>query len=144
MALSTRDTNKCDRLKISRVSTTLSDPVSEKYERQGPIRQRERRLSDGQVAAVAARYADGATVYELAAEFGCNRETIGARLKRAGIQLRRQSPSPLVIDERVRLYERGASAATVGATVGYSPQTVLNHLTQRRVRTRGSHGRPAD
>jgi uncharacterized protein (DUF433 family) len=52
---------------------------------------------------LAERYKEGATVYELAAEFGCNRTTIAERLKKAGIPMRRQSPTSEAIDSMVRL-----------------------------------------
>ena len=53
---------------------------------------------------MAVRYLEGATVYELAEEFGCNRTTVSERLKRAGIVLRLGPPSSQVIDEIVRRY----------------------------------------
>jgi len=36
-------------------------------------------------------------VYELAAEYGCHRTTVAERLKKAGIAMRGQSPTPGVI-----------------------------------------------
>jgi hypothetical protein len=91
-----------------------SNPASGKtpldYQRSGPIRQRQRRLTETQVSDLAARYEEGATVYELAAEFGCNRATVAERLKRAGISLRLQSPTDEVVDQMVILYESGSDA----------------------------------
>ena len=43
---------------------------------------------------MAAKYEAGATVYELAAEFDCHRTTVAERLKKAGIEMRLQSPTP--------------------------------------------------
>jgi hypothetical protein len=40
----------------------------------------------------------GATVYELAAEFGCRRATVVSRLEKAGIAMRFQSPGAVVTD----------------------------------------------
>jgi predicted transcriptional regulator len=44
------------------------------------------------------KYEAGATVYELAAEFGCHRTTVAERLKKAGIVMRLQSPEAVVTD----------------------------------------------
>jgi len=82
---------------------TTEDITSSDYQLLGPIRQRQRRLTGAQVSELAERYKEGATVYELAAEFGCNRTTIAERLKKAGIPMRRQSPTSEAIDSMLRL-----------------------------------------
>ena len=51
--------------------------------------QMRRRLTPEQIEQPIARYQAGATVYELAEEFKCNRTTISKKLKDAGITLRR-------------------------------------------------------
>ena len=79
-------------------------------------------------------------MYELAAEFGCNRVTVAERLKKAGITMRLQSPSPEVVDEMVRLYESGLSLVSVSERVGYGASTVHNQLRSRSARTRDTHG----
>jgi transposase-like protein len=62
------------------------------------------RLTKAQVAQMATKYQAGATVCELAAEFGCHRTTVAARLKKAGVALRCQSPTAEAVDSMVRLY----------------------------------------
>ncbi len=111
------------------------------YERTGPILQRQRRLTKAQVIEMAARYEEGATVYELAADFGCNRTTVAARLKKAGVTMRQQSPVSELIDSMVGLYESGLSLAEVGDRVGTSPGTVHRYIRMRGVQMRDSHGR---
>ena len=88
-----------------------------------------------------ARYKEGATAYELADEFGCNRVTVSERLKKAGITMRLQSPSPEVVDEMVRLYKSGLSLVKVGNEVGFGASTAHNLLRARGVVTRDTHGR---
>lgn len=90
---------------------------------------------------MAARYEEGATVYELAADFGCNRTTVAARLKKAGIVMRLQPSSKEVVREMVRLYQSGLSLADVGLQVGTSAGTVLRYISDRGVKTRDTHGR---
>ena len=53
-----------------------------------PLRQAQRRLTADQTANMCKKYQDGATVYELGAEFGINRHTVSVRLKKAGISIR--------------------------------------------------------
>ena len=83
-------------------------------------------------------------MYELAAEFGCNRATVAERLKRAGISMRLQSPSRGVIEEMVRLYESGLSLQKVANRLGFRPGTVNKCLKERYVSTRDTHGRARD
>jgi DNA-binding Lrp family transcriptional regulator len=90
---------------------------------------------------MAARYEAGATVYELATEFGCHRTTVAERLKKAGIVMRGQSPTPDVIDSMVCLYESGLSFREVGKQLGLSTSTVRNCLRERQIRARDKHCR---
>ena len=90
---------------------------------------------------MAARYEGGATVYELAAEYGCNRTTVAARLKKAGILLCLQSPGAEDIESMVSLYESGLSFLDVGKQLGYSANTVGNYLRERGVHAHDTHGR---
>ena len=75
-------------------------------------------------------------MYELAAEFGCNRSTVAARLKKAGIVMRLQSPRAEVIESMVSLYESGLSFQEAGTQLGYSVSTVRNYLRAGGVRVR--------
>lgn len=90
---------------------------------------------------MAARYQEGATVYELAAEFGCHRTTVAARLKKAGIAIRLQSPTSEAIDSMVRLYASDLSHLEVGKQLGFCANTVRNCLQGRRIEARDPHGR---
>jgi transposase-like protein len=105
------------------------------------IRQRQRRWTPDDLKRVAERYNAGATVYELAAEFGCHRATIAERLKLAGVTMRHQPTTIEQVDEIVRLYESGLSMVKVAERVGVSPRTVFNYLRDRGVQTRDPHGR---
>jgi DNA-binding CsgD family transcriptional regulator len=129
---------------------SLSDPdfteqtnpgPADDYEEVRSIRQYQRRLTHEQLDRVVERYRQGATVYELAAEFGCNRKTISERLKRVGVQMRGGSPNDDQMDEMVRLYKSGLSLARVGDQVDVSAGTVLAALRARGIETRDTHGR---
>jgi hypothetical protein len=87
---------------------------------------------------------EGATVYELAGEFGIERRTVAVRLKAAGVVMRRQAPSPEEVTEMVRRYESGLSLGKVGDQIGFSSKTVLTYLRAAGIRLRDSHGRERD
>lgn len=109
------------------------------YEARRRTRQGQRRLTPEQIKQLVARYQAGATVYELADEFKCDRTTVSKKLKDAGITLRRTPPTESQIDEMVRLYESGLSLERTGEKVGFTAHTVLTYLRRRGVQTRGTH-----
>ena len=129
VALSTADTNKWLLLIEDRLGgQTPEDHTSSDYQLLGPIRQRQRWLTRAQVIEMAARYEEGATVYELAAEFGCNRTTVSARLKKVGIVMRLQSPGAAAIESMASLYQTGLSYVEIGRQLGYSAIIVRKYL----------------
>ena len=97
VALSTADTNKWLTLLEKRHPTSRLEATHVDYERIGPIRQRQRRLTESQVKQMAARYYEGATVFVLAKEFGIRRTTVSEQLKKAGVSMRCQSPKSELI-----------------------------------------------
>jgi hypothetical protein len=141
VALSTADTNKWSTLLNERlygpktVSTNIHD------ERSGPIRQRQRRLSDVQVQLMITSYLEGATVYELAFEFDVCRSKVSERLKENGVKMRLQRPSDGVIDEMIQLYLSGLSLVAVGSRIGISPGAVRRYVKEYGVKMRDTHGR---
>ena len=114
--------------------------TSPDYRLLGPLRQRQRRLTGAQVAEMATKYEAGATVYELAAEFGCHRTTVAERLKKAGIVMRHQSPTSEAIDLMVNLSAFGLSLQEVGEHLGFCANTVRNGLQVRQIKARETYG----
>ena len=143
MALSTADSNKWLLLKEGHLERQTPEVItSSDYQLLGPISQRQRRLTEAQVAEMTAKYKAGATVYELAAEFGCHRATVAERLKKAGIVMRGRTPTIEDIDSMANLIASGLSPQAVGENLGFCANTVRNHLLRARVETRNRHGMP--
>jgi DNA-directed RNA polymerase specialized sigma24 family protein len=111
------------------------------YQLLGSIRQQQRRLTVAQVVKMVERYKEGATVYELSAEFGCHRTTVSARLKKAGVSLRLQRPTSEAIDLMATLYGSGLSSVEIGERLGYCANTVRNGLQGKGIQLRDTHGR---
>jgi DNA-directed RNA polymerase specialized sigma24 family protein len=91
-----------------------------------------------------AGYRAGATVYTLSSQFGIDRRTVGAILKRHGAQTRWRRLSSAQIDEAIELYGSGWSLARIAERVGVTPTTVHRRLRDRGVRMRTAHGRSRD
>jgi DNA-binding CsgD family transcriptional regulator len=145
VALSTADTNKWPKVAIETnwppKSRALAEASPEGSSTVAGLNQRQRRLTEPETGRLAARYREGATVYELAAEFDVNRRTVAARLKRTGVGMRRSTPGEAQIAEMVRLYESGFSLAKVAEQVGVSTSTVLNYVRRNGVECRDTQGR---
>jgi AraC-like DNA-binding protein len=142
LALSTADSNKWLLLKEGHLERQTPEVItSSDYRLNGSIRQRQRRLTEAQVVEMAAKYEAGATVYELAADFGCHRATIAERLKKVGITMRFQSPNSEAIDSMVRLYTSELSIQEVSEHLGFCANTVHNGLRGRQIQARDTHGR---
>lgn len=101
----------------------------------------QRRFTEEEVAQIAAQYATGKTVYELADRYGCKRQAISKVLKRNGVATRYRILSNEQIDEAVRLYASGLSLTRISDQLGVSARTVRTRLLDRGVAMRDSHGR---
>lgn len=141
MALSSVDTNKWAPLlardwRPSKLAERALD-----YERTGPLRQRQNRLTKVQVAEMAARYTEGATVSQLAKDFACHPKTAALRLKGYGVEMRYRPASDCDIKRFVELYGSGLSLVKVAAETGFSSKTVMNYLRAEGVQLRDTCGR---
>ena len=142
VALSSVDTNKWAPLLARDWEPSPSTQPAPDYERRGPLRQRQNRLTPEQVAAMAERYLKGANVNELAAEFQCARQTVALRLKEHGVVMRNQPATAEEIAQVVELYSSGLSLVGVAAETRFSAKSVLNYLRAEGVQLRDTRGRP--
>ena len=90
------------------------------------------RRADLDPAALAAEYAAGATLAQLAAKHHAAQETIRARIRAAGTTLRgpsdRTERAKVTTGRILELHEQGLSAKDIAAEVGLSDVTVGNRL----------------
>ena len=124
---------------VARLRRVLSgqgrDRVS--HRRVPSLRQKQTRLTDSQRSELVERYLAGESSNALAAEFGIDRRTATAIIKRAGAQTRyRVALTDAQIDAARELYETGHSLVTVGEKLDVSAGTILNLLRQAGVQTR--------
>jgi DNA-binding CsgD family transcriptional regulator len=82
------------------------------------------RLQQPEIEELLAQYQAGATIYELAAQFGIHRETVSNLLKRNGVRTRNRPLSPAQISEAIAPYQKAKSIAAVGASIGCDGNTV--------------------
>lgn len=88
-----------------------------------------------------ARYADGATVLQIAREFGCHKQTVAQHLRARGVALGYRIAQPSDVQQFVQLYASGLSLVKVAERTGFSEKTVMNRLREEGVQLRDSHGR---
>ena len=101
-----------------------------------PERQPQNRLTVVEVARLTAAYQEGAGVYELAIDFGINRNTVSSILRNNGAELRRRGLSAEDTAEAAVLYQAGWSLARIGDRFGYSAETIRQALHRFGVRRR--------
>jgi len=118
---------------------TPVSPVDDKYRCTRGTRQRQKRLDDEQVSQLVVAYRLGATVYELAAQFGCHRSTVSELLRSRGVSMRHAPLTEAQIDQAIELYESGLSLTKVGKLVEANAETVRQRLLGRGVKLRGPH-----
>jgi DNA-binding CsgD family transcriptional regulator len=88
------------------------------------------RLALDEVRRLVEGYKSGATVYELAEQFGLNRETVSSQLKQSGVVLRNVIRDDEVV-RAIELFESGLSANLIGKRLGRDPKTIRTMLATR-------------
>ncbi len=106
-----------------------------------PVVKRAKWLNATELTQLVAGYQAGATVYELADQFGVNRNTVAKHLKAQGVRLRLSSLTEDELARAIELYATGLSTAKVGAKLGRDHSTIWQALKGAGVQLRDSHGR---
>ncbi|WP_413454930.1 hypothetical protein ACLQ8T_13550 [Glutamicibacter sp. FR1] len=98
-------------------------------------------LRPEQVDDLVAQYREGATLVELASNFGVNRRTVAMHLTRREVKNRRGRFDPSRIHEAADLYLSVLTLVEVGVKVGVGPQAVRRALALHGVAIRPGGGR---
>lgn len=99
-----------------------------------------RQLDTEQTQKLIAAYGAGNTVYQLGAQFGIDRRTVGKILIRNGVQTKHPGLTDEDIDQAARLYADGWSLARIGQRLGVTATTVHRRLRERGVAMRPMTG----
>ena len=102
----------------------------------------QRRLSPTNVHDLVEAYRAGATINELAVEFGIHRTTVAAHLDRKRVPRRREASvwDQNALREAAELYATGLSLADVASRFGIDAQTVANRFRRAGVTVRRRRG----
>ena len=88
------------------------------------LRQSQRRLTTEQKADLGQRYQNGATVSQLAKEFGLDRRTVSKLLKIAGVAIRFRTPTTAAVTLAANLFSRGKSVALTASSLEFRDNTI--------------------
>ena len=94
------------------------------------LRQRQVRLSEEQKAKLAAEYAAGGNIRQLAASWGVSREAVRSALRQQHVAVRRVTLTPRQLADAVELKTQGWSLNQLGALYGVDPKTMKKRLRQ--------------
>ena len=77
-----------------------------------------------------ADYRAGATVYQLAAQYGVHRQTVSRILKRSGVTMRRRTLSAEEVAQLLHAHQQGDSIQSIAQRFGIQPSTVRKRLDE--------------
>lgn len=122
--------------KVRRLAADLGTPHRRRQAQ--PIRQRQvqRRLTAEQIEQLVTEYQAGASMKELATRWSMHRTSVAARLRQAGVELRRQGIPADQLAEAVRMYIDGSSCQRLAELYECDDETVRQALKRAGVRMR--------
>jgi DNA-directed RNA polymerase specialized sigma24 family protein len=92
-----------------------------------------KQLSPDELKALVTAYKAGSTVYELAAQFGIHRATVGQRLRAQGVDTTPLALLPEDVRVAIKLYRAGQSTASIAERFHVSADTVRSQLIKAGV-----------
>ncbi|MGH7510945.1 MAG: helix-turn-helix domain containing protein [Gemmatimonadales bacterium] len=99
-----------------------------------------RQLRPPEIDALVMAYETGATVYELATEFGINRVTVGKHLRSRGVDTKPPGLASGDVPAAAELYRQGWSLARIAERYNTTANTVRVRLIEVGVAMRDTHG----
>lgn len=97
------------------------------------IHRLDRRLSAETIAELAAAFESGASVPDLARQYGVSKRALRHLLSGQGLQMRKQPLSEDEVELAINLYAEGLSLREIGAQIGRGKTSVKEALNQRGV-----------
>ena len=88
------------------------------------------KLPRDQVLVLVDAYRAGATVYQLATQFGIHRQTVSRILKRSGVTMRRRTLSAEEVAQLLQAHQQGDTIQNIAARYGIQPSTVRKRLEE--------------
>mgnify|MGYP001819105620 CR=1 FL=1 len=129
-------------VETTRIRPSGDRPVGPREEEGRLSNPAQRRLSPTQLADLLDAYRAGATISQLAIEFGIHRTTVAGHLDRHGVP--RHSEQSAWTDDTLReaaeMYAEGLSLADIAAEYGIDAQTVANRFRRAGVAVRPRRG----
>lgn len=133
--LATRSLPKRDRQAVPAILDQPGAPELDKVVK--ATTQRQRLLTQQEVATLVEAYEAGASMRELARTFELHRVTVAEHLKREGVAARTVTTmTPELTERAARLYESGLSLRGVAEQIGANVSTVLNAFRRAGVKRR--------
>ena len=117
------------------------EPLEDKGRLSNPV---QRRLSTTEIDVLIAAYRAGATINELADQYGIHRSTVATMLDRDHVERHhsRTAWTSKTLADAAGLYANGLSLAAVAARYGIDPQTVANRFRRAGIPVRTRRGWP--
>ena len=101
------------------------------------ILQHQKRLTDEEITDIITAYQNGKTTYELADEYGCNRNAISSNLKKHGITVYKdKATAKLDIEQVSLLYTDKNTVAQIAKRFHVSSSTILRCLRNQKIQLR--------
>ena len=101
------------------------------------LRQHPKRLGSKAVEEVINKYGSGISTYQLGKEYGCNRQTISAILKRNNVMpTNRKAQRKFQIEDLICLYNEKKTIAEIARIYEVDPSTILKVLKENGVKMR--------
>lgn len=132
---------------IESTDSITQDRVVNKYEEVEvrKYRQKQKRLSNTEKAEIIQRYQSGENTNQLAAAYGCHRNTISNTLKKAGIDVTiKKIGIVFEPEEAIELYTKGWKSKDIGKKLGVSELTIRKCLRERGVKIRNRWDYPRE
>lgn len=127
--------NHNTRLRFEQLAGISGDQPNHR-KREAVVRKHLRRLRTTDIAQLVDAYPRGATLKELAEEYGIHLTTVSAILERVQVRRRGRPLSSIDIEEAIRMYQSGQSLSVVSSQFRVSADTIRHHLSRAGLKLR--------